>query len=185
MCLPGSHLVFQPTFQFKIHSDREVDGIQTQLLLPRDQSALDGPLSFSKQDATHVDSKNHASLFSIITPSPAFEKVVNELLERQLVKKKGRDLSIHHAVQEAVNYYDLRDLQQSFNIASRLVYEQFPKMHTGSFNSQWNICQQYISHGVCLSKKFNDHASSEALKAASGGFKADVYFVSLLSNCAW
>jgi hypothetical protein len=94
-------------------------------------------------------------------------------------------LSIHRVVQEAVNYHDLHELQQSFNIASRLVYEQFPKMHTGSADNQWTICQDYIPHGVYLSKKFSDYAASEVLKASSGVLKADIHFVRLLGNCAW
>jgi hypothetical protein len=140
---------------------------------------LDGVLAFCKLDSSQVDGQERASILSVITPSAAFEKANNELLQRELIKQDGRILSIHRVVQEAVNYHDLDDLQESFDIASRLVYEQFPKQRmSGSLFKEWNVCQEYIPHGVYLSKKFSDYAASGSLKASDA-------FVKLLSNCAW
>jgi len=75
---------------------------------------LDGILSFCKQDPIHVNEKETASLFSTITPSPALEKVIEELLKKKLIKQDYRTFSIHRVVQEAVNvsfivYFSLID----------------------------------------------------------------------------
>jgi hypothetical protein len=106
--------------------------------------------------------------------------VIDELLEKELIKKDRHTLSIHRVVQEAVNYHDVDDLQESFDIASRLVYEQFPKqdLSESSLYKVWNVCQDYIPHGVYLSKKYSDYAPSGKLKAHDS-------FVRLLGNSAW
>ena len=149
------------------------------MFLPRNQRALDGPLAYCKQDSTNVDSKDRAPLFNVVTPSPAFEKAIDELLAKELIRKDRHILSIHRVVQEAVNYHDVDDLQESFDIASRLVYEQFPKqVMSESLYKEFNVCQEYIPHGVFLSKKYSDYARF-------GKLKAHDYFVTLLSNCAW
>ena len=104
---------------------------------------------------------------------------MNELLMRRLVKQDGKIYSIHRAVQEAVSYHDVDDLQNSFNIASRLAYEAFPKRDLiEALFKKWSQCQEYIHHGVYLSRKFSDYA-------ASGTLKGSTYFVKLLSACAW
>jgi hypothetical protein len=104
---------------------------------------------------------------------------VDELLARELVRKDRHALSIHRVVQEAVNYHDVDDLQESFDISSRLVYEQFPKrLMSESLYKHWSVCQEYIPHGVYLSKKYSDYA-------LSGKLKANDFFINLLSNCAW
>jgi hypothetical protein len=151
----------------------------TQLFLPRNQRALDGPLAFCKKESVYIDDKDRASLYSIVTPSPEFEKAVDELLAKQLIKKERQSMSIHRVVQEAVSYHDVEDLQQSFDTASRLVYEQFPRQLTGeSLYSRWNTCQDYIPHGVYLSKKYSDYNTS-------GKLRSNEYFVGLLRSCAW
>lgn len=156
------------------------DSIQVQLFLPRNQKALDGALAFCKQEAKYLDGDNRASLYAIITPSPAFDKAAKELLNRELIKQDGpRDFSIHRVVQEATNFHDIDELQDSFEIAARLVFEQFPQRRAEeSLFSRWNICQDYIPHGVQLSRKFSDYAPS-------GKLKGSPEFVQLLSNCAW
>src|SRR5271155_5141703 len=149
--LHGSHPVY-PRLGSKFH--------------PETNGAIDGSLAFCKQDPTYVDSKDRASLFSVITPSPAFEKAIDELLAKELIRKDRHALSIHRVVQEAVNYHDVDDLQESFDIASRLVHEQFPKQLMGkSLGEEWNVCQEYIPHGVYLTKKYSDYAPSGMLKA--------------------
>lgn len=153
------------------------------MFLPRNQRALDGPLAYCKQDPrqdpTYVEGKARASLFGVATPSPAFEKTIDELFGKELIRKDRHILSIHRVVQEAVSYHNVDDLQESFDIASRLVYEQFPKqVMSESLYKEWNVCQEYIPHGVHLSKKYSDYARS-------GKLKAHEFFVRLLSNCAW
>lgn len=165
--------------KFHPKTDTVIDGIPVQLFLPRNQRALDGRLAYCKQDPVYIDSKDRASFYSVVTPSPEFEQAVDELLAKQLIRKDRHVLSIHRVVQEAVNYHDLDDLQESFDIASRLVYEQFPKQDTSeSLYKQWSVCQEYIPHGVYLSKKYSDYAPS-------GKLKAHDFFLKLLSNCAW
>ncbi|KAG0647439.1 hypothetical protein D0Z07_6667 [Hyphodiscus hymeniophilus] len=156
------------------------DSIQNQLFLPRNQNALDGSLAFCKQDAKDVDGKNRASLASIITPSLAYEKASKELLDRELIKQDGpRFFSIHRVVQEATNFQNIDELQDSFDTATRLVFEQFPdRKEEESLFNRWNICQDYIPHGVFLSRKFTDYS-------ASGKLKGSGTLAKLLSNCAW
>jgi hypothetical protein len=126
-----------------------------------------------------MKSRNGASLDGISTPSRAFEEAMKELVKRELVKQDGKIFSIHRAVQEAVNYHDMDDVQNSFNIASRLAYEAFPKRQMNeALYEKWSQCQEYIPHGVHLSRKFSDYA-------ASGTLKGSTFFVKLLSSCAW
>lgn len=176
----GFHPVYSRLVsKFHLETDGVIDGIPVQLFLPRNQRALDGPLAYCKQDPTYVDNREQASLFSVLVPSPAFEKAIDELLAKELIRKDRHILSIHRVVQEAVSYHDVDDLQESFDIASRLVYEQFPKqVMNESLYKEWKVCQEYIPHGVYLSKKYSDYARSCKLKAHE-------YFVNLLSNCAW
>jgi hypothetical protein len=177
--LHGFHPVYS-RLGSKLHPETNgvIDGIPIQLFLPRNQPALDGPLAFCKLDPIYVDSKDRAPLSSVVTPSPALETTINELLAKELIRRDRHVLSIHRVVQEAVSYHDVEDLQESFDVASRLVYEQFPKQIMGeSLNKQWNVCQEYIPHGVYLSKKYSDYAP--------GKLKAHEFFVKLLSNCAW
>jgi hypothetical protein len=54
-----------------------------------------------------------------------------------------------------MNYLGAEDLQASFDSASALVYEAFPKPVYGDWLSkQWGACQAYISHGAHLSLLF-------------------------------
>jgi hypothetical protein len=155
-----------------------LDSIPVDLFLPRNQSVLNGSLSFCKQDQFEVHAPVRSSMVSTLTPSPGFNKAINELLRRELVKRDNRLYSIHRFVQEAINYYDEEDLQDSFNMASRLTFEAFPKvvMNNPLFK-HWAVCQTYIPHGVFLSRNFADHAKSK--------LKSTREFVELLNSCAW
>ena len=139
---------------------------------------LDGLLSFCKQDRTGTENED------LVLPSVELEKSMHELAARELITKDGRVLSIHRMIQEAVNYHDVEDLQESFNTASRLVNEQFPQLHMESFGNQWNICQEYIPHAIYLSK-YSEYAASLVSKGAPMVLSADDTLVTLLSNCAW
>ncbi|KAH8602769.1 hypothetical protein B0O99DRAFT_587847 [Bisporella sp. PMI_857] len=156
------------------------DSILVDLFLPRNQAALYGSLEFCRQDSIHLDSKNRASLVNTITPSGGFMKAVKELTDKSLIKYEGRYLSIHRMVQEAVNFHDEDDLKDCFDMASRLVYEQFPKQDTDeSLYKKWSICASYIHHGIYLGKKVSEeYAGSDIIRGSS-------FFVKLLSNCAW
>ena len=150
-----------------------------QLFLPLNQKALDDRLHFCKQDPCHIDDRHQASLFSVATTSPGFDHAVEDLLEKELIKQDGRILSIHRVVQEATSYHDLKDLQGSFDSASQLVYEAFPKQYMNqSLYNEWNTCQDYVAHGVYLRKRYSEYARSGHLRASDA-------FVKLLLNCAW
>ena len=155
------------------------DSIPEQLFTPRQQSALDGRFEFCKQETAYVDDKNRASLLAVTAPTPGLEAALEELETKQLIKRSRRNLSIHRVVQEAVNYHDVTELQQSFDVASRLVYEQFPhQVEFQSLYDRWSVCQIFIPHGVILSKKFADYTKG-------GKLKPNDYFLELLRSCAW
>ncbi|PMD12013.1 hypothetical protein NA56DRAFT_57621 [Hyaloscypha hepaticicola] len=154
------------------------DSIPVDLFLPRDQSVLNGSLAFCKQDQVDTHHPTRLSIVNTLTHSPAFDEAIKELLDRELIKRDNRLYSIHRVVQEATNYHDEEDLQDSFNIASRLTYEAFPKKIDQPLFKHWAICQTYIPHGVFLSKKFADHAKY-------GKLKSTPVFLKLLSSCAW
>lgn len=139
---------------------------------------LDGPLAWCRQQNT--DENQRATLYKLITPTPAFERAIKELLSRDLIKQTGPRLySVHRVVQEAINWRDVHELQESFQTAARLVFEQFPKRdRDDNFYNKWSICQDYIQHGVQLSRKFQDYDKS-------GNLKGSQEFIALLSNCAW
>lgn len=62
----------------------------------------------------------HSSLASVIK-SPALEAAITELLERGLIRRDNRIISVHRVVQEAMNYHSIEDLQASFDSATRIV----------------------------------------------------------------
>jgi hypothetical protein len=156
-----------------------IDSIPVDLFLPRDQSVLNGSLSFCKQDQVDTHDPNRLSLGSTLTPSPAFDNAIDELLCRELIMQNNRVYSIHPFVQEAINHYDEDHLQDSFNIASRLTFEVFPKLVKNMpLFKHWATCQTYIPHGVFLSRQFASHARS-------GTLKSTLEFVELLNSCAW
>lgn len=156
------------------------DAIFAELFLPRDQQALDGSMAFCKTLSRQLIEGSTNPYSNMTSLAPALEKALDELEEKQLIRRDGRVISIHRVVQEATNYHDVEDLQASFNYATRLVYEAFPgQTRAGdSLYALWNKCQLYIPHGVFLSKKFSDYTQSGALSGSD-------IFVRLLSNCAW
>ena len=125
------------------------------LFLPKNQRALDGKLAKFKQHPDHVDPDTQAALSSVILPSAALAAAIEELLHFNLITRVGRELRAHRVVQEAMNYLGAEDLQASFDSASALVYEAFPKPVYGDWLSKhWGACQAYISHGAHLSLLF-------------------------------
>ncbi|KAH0564815.1 hypothetical protein GP486_001804 [Trichoglossum hirsutum] len=131
------------------------DVIQVQLFLPQNQRALDGRLQFCKQASKDIGDDHKATNYSLATTSPEFDKAVDDLLQKELIKQDGRNLSIHRVVQEATNYHNKEDLQDSFDSASQLVYEAFPRQILNqSLYKKWDTCQDYIPHGVHLRKSY-------------------------------
>jgi hypothetical protein len=155
-----------------------IDVIYAELFLPRDEGVLDGSLSFCKATPRHHGGELQPR--SLDALAPGLEKALGELLENKLIRKDGRMISIHRVVQEATNYYDIQDLQDSFDNAVNLVYEAFPgkTRQAGSLYEHWGQCSLYIPHGVFLSKKYMDHTRSGSLIGSDK-------FVRLMSHCAW
>lgn len=121
------------------------------MFLPRDQSALNGKLHFCKQPDNLVDERSQAALSSVVNPPPALRAAIDELLRFQLIRQEGREIWVHRVVQEAMNYHSFDEFQESFDSASRLVYEAFPKQKHDDFIQDRSACQNYISHGAHLS----------------------------------
>jgi hypothetical protein len=126
-----------------------------------------------------------ASLASVIDPPPGLQSVLNELIATQLIRILGpRTFTIHRVIQEAINYQNFDDLQESFNAAVRLVYEAFPKQQRGDpLYDQWSDCERYVQHALRLFSRFREysHAHERTTKALS----AIEEFVRLGSNCGW
>lgn len=98
-----------------------------------------------------MDDRSQAALSSIVTPPPALRAAIEELVRAQLIRQEGRELWVHRVVQEAMNYHSIEELQESFDSASRLVYEAFPKQLHDNYIQDRSACQSYISHGAHLS----------------------------------
>lgn len=137
------------------------DPILIDLFLPKKQSALNGNLDWCKHDQQDVDEQAVTALASVVTISQALSAAIKELVKFRLINNEGRAIWAHRVVQEAVNYQEQQDLQDSFNAAARLVYEAFPKsLHGDYFSQQAPAAQAYISHATHLSRQFATYRAS-------------------------
>jgi hypothetical protein len=153
------------------------DAMPLALFLPSNQARLDGRLAFCKRS---VSDESQAVLASAVDPSPALEAVLDELQKANLVSRNGRDLVIHRVIQEAMNFHGIHDLQESFDAASQLVYEAFPKQDQGRpLFDVWPRCQMYVQHAVNLAKLYT------AFRQGRESFSGSEEFVRLLCNCGW
>jgi tetratricopeptide (TPR) repeat protein len=163
------------------------DEILIELFLPRRQSALNGKLSFAKQEFPMYANSSTveprlAPLTSIVNITPALSAALEELKAANLIRWDHRSIAIHRVVQEAMNYHSLQDLQESFNSAIHLVYEAFPKQVQGNtLYDEWPICAAYITHAVHLSKKFSEYNGP----TAGAQLKSFGEFIELLNNSSW
>jgi hypothetical protein len=83
---------------------------------------------------------------------------LESLSKAELIKQDRRIISVHRVVQEAMNYQNQEDLQESFNAAVGLMAEAFPKRRHGiSLFEQWHIYSLYIHDGVHLVNKFGEY----------------------------
>jgi hypothetical protein len=138
-----------------IRAHVSIDSILIDLFLPRNQSALNGKLAFCKLPGNLVDDETQAALSSVVTPPQALREAIVELIKFQLIRQEGRELWVHRVVQEAMNYHSFAEFQESFDSASRLVYEAFPKQKHDNFIQDRSACRSYISHGAHLSLHFS------------------------------
>ena len=86
---------------------------------------MDGKLAFAKQESPHFVNTDtgEAALTSIVNITPQLRKALEELRTAALIRWDHRSISVHRVTQEAMNYYSLEDLQESFSSAVSLVHE--------------------------------------------------------------
>lgn len=84
------------------------------------QSALNGKLSFIRQEAGNSGDDSPSSLVNAIVSRP-LEAALIELLKYGLIRRDNRIISVHRVVQEAMNYHSIEDLQASFDAAVSIV----------------------------------------------------------------
>jgi hypothetical protein len=154
------------------------DAMPLALFLPSDQSRLDGRLEFCKRG---VSDESQSMIATTVDPSPAMEAALEELEKANLIYRNGRDLVIHRVIQEAMNFHGIKDLQESFDAASQLVYEAFPSQDQGRpLFDVWPKCQMYVQHAVNLAKLYTAFRQGR-----ESPFTGSESFVRLLCNCAW
>lgn len=148
------------------------DSIPVDLFLPGDQARLNGKLEFCKQDESYL---------TALQMSPAMEAAVKELQVAGLVRQDGRAFVIHRVIQEAMNYIDLDEIQDSFDSATELLHEAFPKQIMGRpLNVLWPRCMMFVQHVVHLTKAFSTYQTG-----SQGFVTPKINFIRLLSNCGW
>jgi hypothetical protein len=153
------------------------DAIPLALFLPNDQTRLDGRLEFCKHS---MSDESQSILSSAVDPSSAMEAALEELQKANLITRNGRDLVVHRVIQEAMNFHGIHDLQESFDAASQLVYEAFPKQDSSRpLFDVWPRCQMYVQHAVNLAKLYT------AFRQGRESFIGSDQFVRLLCNCGW
>ena len=154
------------------------DYIRLELFLPSNQSRLEGRLSFCKRA---VSTGSDLRLASTLDTTPAMEAALEELRNAKLIHQHGRVLRIHRVIQEAMNFNDIHQLQDSFDAATQLLYDAFPKQDEGRpMNENWVLCQTYIQHAISLA---NGYVKIRA--GPESPFRSSKEFVRLLANCGW
>ncbi|KAH6690247.1 hypothetical protein BKA61DRAFT_287339 [Leptodontidium sp. MPI-SDFR-AT-0119] len=148
------------------------DAIQIQLFQPEDSTILNATLAFCKPGSSQL-------LHGGVTISPGLDKAIRELQEKKLIKYNNQVMLIHRVAQEAVNFQSVEDLQETFDAATKLVADQFPKrLIIDTMYQDWPKCSQYISHVVSLCKQYSEYSKSGVLKGSTE-------FVELLADSSW
>jgi hypothetical protein len=148
------------------------DDILIDLFLPGNQARLDGRLEFCKQEDPTI---------TAVEMSKAMQAAVTELKVAGFIQQDKRVFIIHRVIQEAMNYMDINDLQDSFNAATNILHEAFPLRLKGQpLHNVWSRCQLYVQHVVHLSKAFVTYR-----RGRHGLIDAELNFVRVLSNCGW
>lgn len=94
--------------------------------------------------------------------------------------RETRIFTIHRIVQTQFKYFvSLEQKQKSFDDATHLLYNLFPKENetSGQLYDLWKVCNQFLPHVLYLKDCFNEE------KQASKSFKASWKFCELLANC--
>lgn len=166
------------------------DKVLIDLFLPSDQTMLTKSLEFCRSTAYNTDlvkSGPGTSLQTVINPSPDLLEAIDELFHKNLIKRTGREISMHRTVQEAVHYQGENELSDFFDAMVSLLYDAFPKQSQGRpLTEYWEDCQIWIQHIVTLALKYKAYTSNRpgADVPLKGMASADL-FVKLLANAAW
>jgi hypothetical protein len=161
------------------------EGIQEDLLLPRDQTVLRGKLEFCMMNPNAREA-DHIALSSVAAPSPNLQDVIRELSNAKLIDVDNRTLTVHRVIQEAMNYQNFADLQESFDAAVRVVYEAFPKQQNtsvGPLHEVWSQCQEYVQHVVHIFARFNEYQPSNMHSVRPVNALKEL--ILLGANCGW
>ena len=154
------------------------DSIPLELFRPKDQDCLQGRLAFCRWRFTN---DIRAQSPGVACSSPSLNVALEELRNANLIGQDGQTLVVHRVIQEAVNYHDINDLQESFDAAAQLVYEAFPKqVLSRPLFDDWPRCQMFIQHAINLA-----HLYTVFRQGRESPFKASLSFVTLLSSCCW
>jgi hypothetical protein len=152
------------------------------LFLPNNQSRLTENLEFCRTGTGDLTTR--PSIQTIIQPSSALQRAIDELLSSGFIFKSGREMRIHREVQEAVNYQGEQQLVDSFHAAINLVYDAFPKQEGGRpLTDQWDMCRRWVQEAIHLANKYwlFKHKEQTPLK----DLQSAKMLGELLSNCSW
>ena len=166
------------------------DKVLIDLFLPSDQDMLTEELAFcrtSSHQTNLVKTGPGTSLQTVINPSPKLNEAINELQEKNLIKKTGREISMHRTVQEAVSYQGKDELIGYYNAMVQLLYDVFPKQAQGRpLVEYWGNCQLWIQHVVTLALKYKAYTSNRPEDDIPlDGMASAELFVNVLANAAW
>lgn len=162
------------------------DSILVDLFLPSDQGRLTDILKFCRSPSSDLV-RQGPSIETVMRPSPALSVALEELLNKGLINRTGREISLHRTVGEGLAYANKEWYRACFSAAVSLMYDAFPKQHEGRpLSGSWDWCRVWIPHAVqlanwydLLSKKRDDD------EPALVGIQAEEFLVRLLANCAW
>jgi hypothetical protein len=105
----------------------------------------------------------------MLAPTQDLEEALESLSKAELITREVRIINVHRVVQEAMNYQNQEDLQESFDAAVAVVAEAFPKRRHGiSLFEQWPICSLYIHDGVHVVKKFREYTRKPMVPRLKG-----------------
>ena len=164
------------------------DSLLLDLFLPSDQRMLTDKLGFCRTSGVSANTTVPGpSIQTVVNPSSRLSEALDELQRKGLIKRTGRQISMHRTVQEAVNYQGKEELTQFYDAMVCLLYDAFPKQQDGRpLTEAWYWCRIWIQHVVTLAYKYRLYASNRpADDFPLKGMASAPYFVRLLANAAW
>jgi hypothetical protein len=145
------------------------DSILVDLFVPSDQRRLAANLEFCKisheNSQTVLAEGTTSTLYKNL--SPELTEAIDELLRKNLIKKTGREISIHRTVQEAVSYQGADELTEYYDSMIQLLFDAFPEQCEGRpLRDYWENCTLWSQHVVSLAYKYRQYTSNRPLNAS-------------------